>query len=57
MKNSKIFYFLEFTCGVHVKFQIRDVPGPKTASLLDFDTYSPECTTIVFILDATVCQI
>ncbi len=45
---------LELTCGVHVRFQIRDVPGPKAASLVDFDSYSSECTTIVFILDATV---
>jgi len=45
---------LELTCGVHVRFQIRDVPGPKAASLVDFDAYSSECTTIVFILDATV---
>jgi hypothetical protein len=50
-------YSLELTCGIHVRFQIRDVPGPKAASLLDFDTYSSGCTTIVFVLDATVCSI
>lgn len=49
-----MFCSLELTCGIHVRFQIRDVPGPKTASLFDFDTYSSECTTIVFVLDATV---
>ncbi len=48
------FILLELTCGIHVRFQIRDVPGPKTASLLDFDAYSSECTTIVFVLDVTV---
>jgi hypothetical protein len=45
---------LELSCGIHVRFQIRDVPGPKAASLLDFETYSSECTTIVFVFDATV---
>ena len=45
---------LELACGVHVRFQIRDVPGPNTLSLLDFDTYSSECTTVIFVLDATV---
>jgi hypothetical protein len=52
--NFLIDFFLELTCGIHVRFQIRDVPGPKTSSLFDFDTYSSECTTIVFVLDATV---
>jgi hypothetical protein len=45
---------LELTCGIHVRFQIRDVPGPKTVSASDFDTYASESTTIVFILDVTV---
>lgn len=47
---------IEFTCGIHIHFQIRDVPGPKTVSASDFDFHAPECTTIVFILDATVIQ-
>ncbi|CAF1288500.1 unnamed protein product [Adineta steineri] len=53
LPETKIIQIHELTCGIHVRFQIRDVPGPKTASLLDYDTYSSECTTIVFILDAT----
>lgn len=47
-------FFAELICGIHVRFQIRDVPGPKISSLLDFDTYSSGCTTIIFVLDATV---
>jgi hypothetical protein len=56
--NKKFFLFfsLELTCGIHVRFQIRDVPGPKTASSNDFETYASETTTIVFILDVTVCK-
>ncbi|CAF2151295.1 unnamed protein product [Rotaria magnacalcarata] len=53
LAETKTIQIHELTCGIHVRFQIRDVPGPKTASLLDFDAYSSECTTIVFILDAT----
>ncbi|CAF2399079.1 unnamed protein product [Rotaria sp. Silwood2] len=53
LPETKTIQIHELTCGIHVRFQIRDVPGPKTASLFDFDTYSSECTTIVFILDAT----
>jgi len=53
LPETKIIQIHELTCGIHVRFQIRDVPGPKTASLLDFETYSSECTTIVFVLDAT----
>ncbi|UJR36623.1 hypothetical protein I4U23_029343 [Adineta vaga] len=53
LPETKMIQRHEFSCGIHVEFQICDVPGPKIASLLDFDTYSSECTTIVFVLDAT----
>ncbi|CAF0894411.1 unnamed protein product [Adineta ricciae] len=53
LPETKMILRHELSCGIHVKFKICDVPGPKTASLLDFDTYSAECTTIVFVLDAT----
>ncbi|CAF3313802.1 unnamed protein product [Rotaria socialis] len=53
LPETKTIQIHELSCGIHVRFQIRDVPGPKTTSLLDFDAYSSECTTIVFILDAT----
>jgi hypothetical protein len=53
-RNLLWIYSLELTCGIHVRFQIRDVPGPKTASSSDFETYAPESTTIIFILDITV---
>jgi hypothetical protein len=46
--------FVELTCGIHVRFQIRDVPGPKTASLPEFDTYASDSTTVIFVLDVTV---
>jgi hypothetical protein len=49
-----IYFSLELTCGIHVRFQIRDVPGPKTVSASDFESYAPESTTIIFILDVTV---
>lgn len=45
---------LDLTCGVHVQFEIRDVPGPKTALASDFGSYALESTTVVFILDVTV---
>ncbi len=48
------YFSLELSCGIHVRFQIRDVPGPKTVSESDFDTYASESTTIIFILDVTV---
>ena len=51
------FHYLEVACGIHVRFQIRDVPGPKIASLNDFETFALNATTIVFILDVTVCYI
>lgn len=54
INNHFLLFSLELSCGVHVRFQIRDVPGPNAASLLDFDTYSSECTTVIFVLDATV---
>lgn len=47
-------FSLELTCGIHIRFQIRDVPGPKTVSESDFETYASESTTIIFILDVTV---
>jgi len=50
----KILISLELTCGIHVRFQIRDVPGPKTVLSSDFEIYASESTTIIFILDITV---
>lgn len=51
------FLLLELTCGIYVRFQVRDVPGPKMSSLNDFETYATNATTIVFVLDVTVCFI
>jgi hypothetical protein len=52
--SINIYFSLELTCGIHVRFQIRDVPGPKAALSNDFETYASESTTIIFILDVTV---
>lgn len=43
----------ELTCGVHINFQIRDLPGPKTVLLTDFENYALDSTTIIFVLDIT----
>ncbi|UJR09516.1 hypothetical protein I4U23_013754 [Adineta vaga] len=53
LPETKMVQIHELTCGVHIRFQIRDVPGPKTASASDFENYALESTTIVFILDVT----
>ncbi|CAF2624931.1 unnamed protein product [Rotaria sp. Silwood2] len=53
LPETKMVQIHELTCGIYVRFQIRDVPGPKTASLSDFETYAPNSTTIVFVLDVT----
>ncbi|CAF1245491.1 unnamed protein product [Adineta steineri] len=53
LPETKIVQTHELTCGIHVRFQIRDVPGPKTALSDDFETYALESTTIVFVLDVT----
>lgn len=45
----------ELTCGIHVRFQLRDVPGPQSAHLGDFASYASESTSIIFVLDVTVC--
>jgi hypothetical protein len=52
--NSFIHSSIELTCGIHVRFQIRDVPGPKTASLSDLELYVSDSTTIIYVLDVTV---
>jgi len=51
---SRSLLFQELTCGVHIHFQIRDLPGPKTILLTNFENYAPDSTTIIFILDITV---
>jgi len=53
LPETKIVQIHELTCGIHVRFQIRDVPGPKTVSLNDFEIYASESTKIIFILDVT----
>ncbi|CAF1102182.1 unnamed protein product [Rotaria sordida] len=53
LPETKMIQIHELTCGVYVRFQIRDVPGPKTASLNDFETFAPNATTIIFVLDVT----
>lgn len=53
LPETKMIQIHELACGVHVRFQIRDVPGPKSAMASDFDTYAPDSTTIVFIIDVT----
>ncbi|CAF1394027.1 unnamed protein product [Rotaria sp. Silwood1] len=53
LPETKMVQIHELTCGIYVRFQIRDVPGPKTASLSDFETFAPNSTTIIFVLDVT----
>ncbi|CAF4983417.1 unnamed protein product, partial [Rotaria socialis] len=53
LPETKMVQIHELTCGIYVKFQIRDVPGPKMSSLNDFEAFASNSTTIVFVLDIT----
>ncbi|CAF0958791.1 unnamed protein product [Didymodactylos carnosus] len=54
LPETQILQIHDLSCGHHVRFQVRDPPGPNHTTLhpLEFDKYSNDCNALIFVIDA-----